>query len=249
MFQHGNAEGSPFLCCVAVGPILVDSYPPLTEDLQVLLHRRQRVLYLALGSHVILSNERYEKLVMGVMKATMSTLIDEAIGSIRDVARKKPDRNHVLYDKHGRLVTADDLLEGGSIDWVVLPWVPLRTVLNHPHLCIYLKHKVASSTNEVISQGISAICLGVYVDQPSYAIRMRDAGAAEIYEVLVFAWSRHQFLCKQAASVTLEHNKKFCSCFVLPVKCAVFSCGSLPFMIPHGSRIDSEIAFDGKAST
>ncbi|MCJ1392473.1 hypothetical protein MMC18_005340 [Xylographa bjoerkii] len=42
-----------------------------------------------------------------------------------------------------------------------------------------------------------------------------------------------------AASVLLEHTKKYGSRVALPVKCAVFICGSLPFMISKGIRIDS----------
>ncbi|MCJ1317713.1 hypothetical protein MMC15_003039 [Xylographa vitiligo] len=170
----------PFVA--AVGPILADSYPPLTEDLQHFLDCRERVLYIALGSHVILPNERFEKLMTGVMKAMTNGLIDGVIWSIREVARKKLDRNHVLYDKHGRPLTAGDLLDGCVADWAVLPWVPQRAVLDHPHLCIYLTHGGASSTNEVIYHGIPAICLGVYFDQLAYAIRMREAGVAETLE-------------------------------------------------------------------
>jgi len=47
-----------------------------------------------------------------------------------------------------------------------------------------------------------------------------------------------------AASVLLEHTKNYGSRVALPVKCAVFICGSLPFMIPGGSRINSETGPD-----
>ncbi|MCJ1384011.1 hypothetical protein MMC17_007126 [Xylographa soralifera] len=47
-----------------------------------------------------------------------------------------------------------------------------------------------------------------------------------------------------AASVLLEHTKKYGSRVALPVKCAVFICGSLPFMIPDGGCVDSEIVSD-----
>ena len=43
------------------------------------------------------------------------------------------------------------------------------------------------------------------------------------------------------ASVLLEHTKKYGSRVALPVKCAIFICGSLPFMIPDGSHIGSNI--------
>ena len=172
---------------VAIGPVLANTYPPLTADLQDFLKYRERVLYVALGSHVMLPNKRFEKLMTGVMMAMNRGLIDGVIWSIREVARGKLDRTHILYNRHGRPVTAGNLLDSNVIDWAVLPWVPQRAVLDHPHIRIYLTHGGASSTNEVIWHGIPALCLGVYFDQLQYAIRIKEAGVAEILKRDIFS--------------------------------------------------------------
>lgn len=163
----------------AIGPVLSDEYPPLTKALKDFLDRLDRVLYISLGSHVILPGDRLQTLMSGVMAAMNRGLIDGVIWSLREAARHKLDSDYVLYDEEGRPLRAAHILDGNHEKWMVMNWVPQRAVLDHVHTRIYLTHGGASSTNEVIFHGVPAITLGIYFDQLTHAIRLRLAGVSE----------------------------------------------------------------------
>ena len=163
----------------AIGPVLADEYPPLTEALRDFLHNRERVLYIGLGSHVILPNDRLQTLISGVMAALNRGHVDVVIWSIRETARKQLNKGYMLYDRQGRCFTAGCILDGKQENWMVSHWVPQRAILDHPNTRIFLTHGGASSTNEIIFHGIPAITLGIYFDQLTHAIRLQLAGVSE----------------------------------------------------------------------
>lgn len=163
----------------AIGPVLADNYPPLTEPLWKFLDRWDRVLYISLGSHVILPRDRLQTLMIGVMAAISRGLIDGVVWSLREVVRDKLNNDSVLFDEQGRPFTAGKILDGNHEKWLVMDWVPQRAVLDHAHTRVYLTHGGASSTNEVIFHGVPAITLGIYFDQLTHAIRLRLAGVSE----------------------------------------------------------------------
>lgn len=199
----------------AIGPVLADTYPPLTETLQTFLNSHERVLYIGLGSHVILPNDRLEKLMGGVTAALNRGHIDGVIWSIRDVAQKKLNREYKLYDANGRDFRARDILEGLHDQWLVLNWVPQRAILDHAHTRIYLTHSGASSTNEVIFHGVPAITLGIYFDQLTHAIRLRLAGVSETLNKDTFTESELPLIIERImvdADGSIRRNVKRMKC-------------------------------------
>jgi hypothetical protein len=62
-----------------VGPILADSYPPLQEHYVSFLSKHKSIIYIALGSHVILKREDATKIVHGVLAPVEKGFIDGVI--------------------------------------------------------------------------------------------------------------------------------------------------------------------------
>ena len=62
-----------------VGPILSDHFCPLNTSLEHFLGSHKRVLYIAFGTHVILSQEIVQKLIIGINSAMTAGLIDGVI--------------------------------------------------------------------------------------------------------------------------------------------------------------------------
>ncbi|EFW21363.1 hypothetical protein D8B26_001571 [Coccidioides posadasii str. Silveira] len=65
-----------------VGPILADEYSPLTEPYESFLQNHTKTLYLALGTHIALSDTDAAKLVNGMLMAMKNGFINGVIWSV-----------------------------------------------------------------------------------------------------------------------------------------------------------------------
>ncbi|KAL8696277.1 MAG: hypothetical protein Q9201_007738 [Fulgogasparrea decipioides] len=72
----------------AIGPILSDTYSPLTPELEQFLHIHDRVLYVAFGTHVILPFATLANIVEGINAAISLGQVNGVIWAIRSTARK-----------------------------------------------------------------------------------------------------------------------------------------------------------------
>lgn len=163
----------------AIGPVLADEYPPLTEPFQKFLDGHARVLYMALGTHVLLGGEILQSLIEGALGAMRMGCIDGVIWSIRETARKQFKREVVIRGHGLEAFTTGDLLDGHLPNFWAPTFAPQRAVLDHPHTRLYLTHGGASSTNETVWHGVPAITLGVYFDQLQNSLRLASAGVSE----------------------------------------------------------------------
>lgn len=162
-----------------IGPVLADDYPPLTGNFQAFLDNHERVMYIALGTHVLLGADVLQRLVKGILGATRQGHIDGVIWSIRETARNQFDQIAVVHGHGHEAFTTGDLLNGHLPDIWFPTFAPQRAILDHPHTRLYLTHGGASSTNETVWHGVPAITLGVYFDQLQNSIRLSTAGVSE----------------------------------------------------------------------
>ena len=79
------------------------------------------MLYISLGSHVILPGDRLQTLMS---EAINRGLIDGVVWSVREAARKKLNNDYVLYDAEGQPFKAAHILDGKHEKWTVMNWVP-----------------------------------------------------------------------------------------------------------------------------
>lgn len=73
----------------AVGPILADTYPRLTEEEARFLDGKQATIYVAFGTHMYPTAESLEKILLGLNAAIVAGYIDGVIWSLKAVARKQ----------------------------------------------------------------------------------------------------------------------------------------------------------------
>lgn len=158
---------------VAIGPILADTYPPLTDPYKIFLDTHKRTLYLALGTHIILSNSAAVKLVNGLLAAIDAGYIDGVIWSIPISGRRDLNITEEFTVKGNKdNISFKSLLEGGHSSFLFTTFAPQRAILDHPHTSIYLTHGGGSSANEGLYHGKPMLVMGFLFDQISNVPRL-----------------------------------------------------------------------------
>ncbi|WKT47078.1 hypothetical protein QSH57_011983 [Fusarium oxysporum f. sp. vasinfectum] len=170
----------------AVGPILADAYPPLSEPYESFLENHKKTLYLALGTHIILSNDHAAKLVQGLVAAMDQGLIDGVIWSISKAARRDVDASLHFTDEGGKAFTFASLFKGEHPSFLITTFAPQRAILDHDHTAIYLTHGGGSSANEGLYHGKPMLAMGFFFDQISNVPRLVASGTSEALDKFRF---------------------------------------------------------------
>ncbi|KAF2093098.1 putative UDP-glucoronosyl and UDP-glucosyl transferase family protein [Rhizodiscina lignyota] len=162
----------------AAGPILADDWLPLDNATEQFLVNKHSVVYVAFGTHVILTAEKLEKIVLGLALALLEQRIDGVIWAIRSIARKQFDESK-NYPVHGTTnQTFAGLLENRHPSWLFLDYAPQRAVLDHSSTRVFLTHAGPSSANEALFHGVPMVSMPVYGDQIQESMRLKAAGVA-----------------------------------------------------------------------
>ena len=162
----------------AVGPILSDTFPSLDDQTEKFLAGKGRVVYVAFGTHVILTGEKLDKVISGLALALLKGHIDGVIWAIRPAARKQMDTSKGHPVPRDADFTLGDLLANRHPAWLFLEYAAQRAILDHPSTRVFLTHAGASSANEALYHGVPMISMPVYGDQLQYSMRLVAAGVA-----------------------------------------------------------------------
>ncbi|KAM0545405.1 hypothetical protein ACHAPJ_011310 [Fusarium lateritium] len=169
-----------------VGPVLADSYPPLTERYGYFLDKHKKTLYLALGTHIILSNHDAVKLTRGLLAAIEQGHIDGVIWSISEAARRDLDTSEEFTDKDGKNFSFASPLKCEHPAFLITRFAPQRAILDHPNTAIYLTHGGGSSANEGLYHGKPMLAMGFFFDQISNVPRLVASGTSEALDKFRF---------------------------------------------------------------
>ncbi len=166
----------------AVGPVLSETYLPLSTELETFCSAYSRTIYVAFGTHVILKLSTIRALVQGLAAAIAAATIDSVIWAIRPMAQKQIPLSSTIG-----LIPSDPLL--GDMTWNKLltnqhprfyftSHAPQRAILARHSTILFLTHAGASSTNEGVFAGVPMLTMGIYGDQLPNSMRLREAGVA-----------------------------------------------------------------------
>lgn len=174
----------------AVGPILSDSVDSLGEPYTTFLAKRSKVLYVCLGTHVLLPSTSIEKLLLGALASLKAGEIDGIIWPMRPMARSQLDGAALMpvylsQESHGESTRASvsfmsitELLNGSHPALLFTEFAPQRSLLQDERVAIFLSHGGPASANEALFAGIPLVTLSVYFDQVQNEMRLRDAGVS-----------------------------------------------------------------------
>lgn len=173
----------------AIGPVLSDDIPALNEPFITFLTPRSRVVYIALGTHVLFPHQVLHRILSGAVAALTSGVIDGVIWAIRSKARHQLDTSDTIaVPADGRpspggrkakcWTTIKDLLDNSHPSILVVEFAPQRTLLHDARVAVFLSHAGPASTNEAVFAGTPLVTLPAYFDQIQNAMRLRDAGVS-----------------------------------------------------------------------
>lgn len=77
--------------CTPVGPLLSPTWDPLDTKCEEFLHNHESVLYIALGTHIILPHNDVAKIIVGVSGLMEEGLVDGVIWAIPKTGRNDID--------------------------------------------------------------------------------------------------------------------------------------------------------------
>jgi UDP:flavonoid glycosyltransferase YjiC (YdhE family) len=161
---------------VPCGPILADSYPELDEKHGEFLDQHKRVLYVALGTHIILKDTDVVKILAGIVQALDQHHIDGVIWAVGSSPRKDFPRT-LSFTRAGHCShTLGKMLDRADPDLMFPMFSPQRAVLEHKNTVLFLTHGGSSSANEALYHGVPVLTLGFFFDQLSNSARLRSAG-------------------------------------------------------------------------
>jgi len=166
------------------------TYPGLDADLDHFLSTRQRVLYVAFGTLIAISPERYEVMLRAFAAAYRAGILDGVVWSMvntnMDVLpaelRESPsatDQTATPEEEHRAFPHADgmmhrlnDMLSGEHPFIRLIRRAPQRAVLDHPSVQLFLCHCGLSSMHEAVYAGKPLLCIPGYGDQVQNSHRM-----------------------------------------------------------------------------
>ena len=166
----------------AVGPILSDSYLPLSAELETFYASYARTVYVAFGTHVILNLSTIRVLIQGLATAIAAATIDSVIWTLRPMAQKQIPLSSTIgsipSDPHLSGMTWSHLLMNQHSRFFFISHAPQRAILARATTILFLTHAGPSSANEALFAGVPMLTMGIYGDQLPNSMRLREAGVA-----------------------------------------------------------------------
>ncbi|KAG9664796.1 alpha/beta-hydrolase, partial [Aureobasidium melanogenum] len=163
--------------CAPVGPLLSPTYPPLDTSYMTFLESHSKVLYIALGTHIVLQTKDTVKVIEGVFRLMEESLIDGVIWAIAEHGRKDLDRDQRFHGDSD--ISLGQLLENNHSNFLFSTFAPQRAILEHKSVVLYFTHGGGSSANEALYHGKPMISMGFFADQIANTARLVEAGVAE----------------------------------------------------------------------
>ncbi|OQE13133.1 hypothetical protein PENFLA_c053G00970 [Penicillium flavigenum] len=168
-----------------VGSLLSPTYPPLDQECGAFLARHTSVLYIALGTHIILPHKDAAKIVKA-NRLQEDGLKDGVICAMGKTCRADLDHSaSFLFKGESKEITLGDLLDNKHLDWVFPFFAPRRAILGSVSTKLYFTHGGGSSANEDLYHGKPMLSMGIFSDQIANAARL-VAGVAESLSKLSF---------------------------------------------------------------
>lgn len=163
--------------CTPVGPLLSPTFPPLDVECKTFLTRHKSVMYIALGTHIVLPNKDVVKVVNGVIRLIEEDSIDGVIWAISQDSRRGLDRS---LSFNGTLdIEMGGLLNNEHPDFLFRSFAPQRAILECESVKLYFTHGGGSSANEGLYHGKPMISMGFFADQIANTTRLVEGGVAE----------------------------------------------------------------------
>jgi UDP:flavonoid glycosyltransferase YjiC (YdhE family) len=159
-----------------IGPILTGDTPALPEELQSFMDIHGKVLYVAFGTMVKLSQDVILKLLIHFQRAINENVLD---GVVWGLPRNDIDLLPKTFKSGNVEYSTAQIVEGTHDKIKILKWAPQQSILNHPSTKLFLSHGGLDSIYESMNANIPMLILPFLGDQPRNAMLIAETGAAD----------------------------------------------------------------------
>ncbi|CAG8435074.1 6593_t:CDS:2 [Scutellospora calospora] len=159
-----------------IGPILPDTFPDLSSDLNLFLSAHPRTMYIALGSFVYTTPKNYAILLQSVLELINSNIIDGVIWAT--VRFNESELPSTFTLSTGDIISTLNILNNLYPHIHVTKYAPQFAILSHKNTKIFLSHGGASSSHESMYTATPMLVLPIAFDQPGNAEKLELTGMA-----------------------------------------------------------------------
>ncbi|KXN64925.1 glycosyltransferase family 1 protein, partial [Conidiobolus coronatus NRRL 28638] len=163
-----------------IGPILPDTVPTLSSDLQPFFDSHEKILYIAFGSLIKFKNELARNMLEHFQKLLNDGWIDGIVWG--GMANTNTNEFPKTYTVDNVEYSTEPLLDGTHEHFKLLKWAPQYSILNHPNTKLFMTHGGLDSIYEAIQSGTPMLAVPYFGDQPRNAALLKEHGIGDYIE-------------------------------------------------------------------
>ncbi|CAG8463598.1 22204_t:CDS:2 [Gigaspora margarita] len=159
-----------------IGPILPDTYPGLSSDLELFLSTHPRTMYIALGTYVYTTTNNYVTLLQSALELINHNILDGVIWATVKFNESELPSTFTLST--GDVIPTSNLLDNLYPHIHITKFAPQFAILSHENTKVFLSHGGIGSSHESMYTATPMLVLPIAFDQPGNAERLELAGMA-----------------------------------------------------------------------
>ncbi|CAJ0757011.1 11695_t:CDS:2, partial [Entrophospora sp. SA101] len=160
-----------------IGPIMSDSYPPLSPETKKFLDNHPRTMLVAFGTQFYVSERNNGILLQSFIEAIENNVLDGVIWGLSNIILEEIPKTITL--SNGKEFDTIDIINNKHPNIHILSFAPQFSILAHENCKVFLSHTGASSANEALYNGKPILALPIALDQHGNAEKLEKfAGVA-----------------------------------------------------------------------
>ncbi|CAG8726710.1 27330_t:CDS:2 [Gigaspora margarita] len=157
-----------------IGPILPDTFPNLTSDLNLFLSTHPRTMYISLGTSVYASPENYAILIQSILELINQNILDGVTwATVLQNETKLPSSFKLST---GDVIPTSNILNNLYPHIHFMKFAPQFALLSHENTKVFLSHGGAGSCHESMYTATPMLILPIAYDQPANAEQLELTG-------------------------------------------------------------------------
>jgi hypothetical protein len=159
-----------------IGPILPESYPPLTSELKEFFEIHNRVMYIAFGTIVYLDKGQITSILEGILISLRDGVIDGVIWSL--VSTRSDQFPNLIKSPSGSLIDPSFIFENLHPHIKIMSYTPQYAILKNENTKLFVSHCGIESSFEAMYLGKPILAIPFFGDQLTNAGNLVEAGVA-----------------------------------------------------------------------
>ncbi|KXN68642.1 glycosyltransferase family 1 protein [Conidiobolus coronatus NRRL 28638] len=163
-----------------IGPILPDTVPTLSDDLQPFFDSHKKILYIAFGSLVRFKKDISTNMLEHFQRLLNDGWIDGIVwGGMANTNSMEFPKTYIVNNVE---YPTESILDGTHEQFKLLKWAPQDAILNHSHTKLFMTHGGLDSIYEAIQSGTPMLAVPYFGDQPRNAALIKEHGIGDYIE-------------------------------------------------------------------